>query len=112
MQNNSWLFEMWCINYSSCSTEVNHKVQNVDLTGIICQFFFFFGDLVVVYLKYQTSKFYSWYINPTTHNLIMAGWWMHSEQDRVPGEKLLEEQLKHFMDRSIEREREMHVWWP
>lgn len=36
---------------------------------------------------------------------------MHSEQDRVPGEKLLEEQLKHFMDRSIEREREreMHV---
>lgn len=31
---------------------------------------------------------------------------MHSEQDRVPGEKLLEEQLKHFMDRSIERERD------
>lgn len=78
---------------SSCSTEVNHKVQNVDWTAIICQnFFLLIWLLIVIYLKYQTSKIYSRYVNPTTSQFDDG--WM---------EKLLEEQMKHFMDRSRER---------
>lgn len=49
--------------------------------------------VIVIYLKYQTSKIYSRYVNSTTSQFDDG--WM---------EKLLEEQLKHFMDRSRERD--------